>query len=158
MTYWYQKSEVHGFCVWNVETRSAVGYVKPQGKDWRVEDGDNVFVTVVGSRDEADCALADYYKKHSKWQYEGGEYFRWTEFGLLQVQYEQGSWFAIRNGEQTLLRDGVGAGFPAPEQAQRAADGHRSDDPGGSTAPDGLSWFMWDAKLDFPTASDLNRG
>ena len=47
MTYWYQRTGDDCFRIYNVETRSALGCVTRQDKNWRVEDGDDVFVAAV---------------------------------------------------------------------------------------------------------------
>jgi len=155
MTYWYRQTGDDCFCVHNIKTISALGHVSRQEKSWRVEDGERVFVALVGSRSDAGRALSDYYKKHPSWQRgEPNEYFRWTEFGLLQVlEEEPGCWFVCRSAEQPLMRDGEAAVFGTAEQAQRAADAHRGDGPAGPAGTsDGLSWFMYE-KYGFPDAS-----
>jgi hypothetical protein len=147
MTYGYQEDGVDCFFVYNVETRSYLGYVRRQGKNWRVEAADENTVAVVASQSDAGQALADYYEKHRKWQPDGQNgYCMWTEFGELVVRQEQEQprwWFVHRNDEQPLERDGEAVTFPTPEEAQCAAFEHRSDGSAGSTAAsDGLSWFM----------------
>jgi hypothetical protein len=155
MTYCYLPRGDDCFWIQNVETTSAIGHVSRQGKNWHVEDGERISVAVVAARSDAGRDLADYYKKQSSWQRgDLNEYFKWTEFGVLQVlEEEPGCWFVYRNAEQPLMRDGEAANFRTAEQAQRAADAHCSDGPAGSTGTsDGLSWLMIE-KVGFPDAS-----
>ena len=148
MTYRYREEDER-FCIWNTETRSNIGYVSRQGENWRVEDGDNVFVAMVSSRNDAGPILADYYATARKWYPEDmneNSYAMWTEFGCLlaqEVEKQPGCWLACRMGEQYLVRGNETAIFPNLEEAQRAAYAHRSDGSAGSAvATDGLSWFM----------------
>jgi len=133
--------------IYNVETRSLLGHVERHGKSYQVQDGERLPIAVVASINDAGCALADHYQKHREWRQDEdqNEYYVWTEFGLLQVQQEEGSWFVSRNAGQSLMRDGEVATFPTPQEAQSAADAHRSDGPAGSRgSSDGLSWFMYE--------------
>ena len=147
MTLGWRKRDGGDIGIFNVETRSLLGYVERRGKSYQVQDGDNHFVAVVGSMDEAGRVLAAYCEKHARWELDGdNRYGKWTEYGLLQVERgeEPVCWFVSRNGEQTLMRDGEAANFPTQEQAQRAADARRSDAPTGSRGTsDGLSWFTY---------------
>jgi hypothetical protein len=146
-------------CTWvisilNVETKSFLGWVEPHGKSYQVRDGDDRPIGVVGSSmNDAGRILAAYYKKHSRWGPDGDNgYYKWTEYGLLQVKRaeELDCWFVSRNAERDLMRDGEVATFPTPQEAQTAAEAHRSDGWAGSRgSSDGLSWFIVE-KLGLP--------
>jgi hypothetical protein len=145
VTYWYDKWVDGRASIYNVETRGGLGHVERRGKEFHVRDGDYFFVAVVGSKDEVGPALAEYYKKHSKWRYDDvDEYLKWTEFGLLQVKQEQaGCWSAFRHCEQPLMRGDELATFLTPQEAQSAADAHCADGETDSKGiGDGLSWYM----------------
>lgn len=162
MTYWVdERAGDDCFRIYNIETRSCFGYVRRQGKNWRVEDGERVPVAVITSPSDAGSVLGDYYKKHRTWRpdnLDGNGYYKWTEFGFLQVEEEQpGCWFGYRNAEQTLMYEGEAAKFRTPEQAERAVDAHCNDGPAGPGGTrDGLSWFMYD-KPRLPDASTIHE-
>jgi hypothetical protein len=134
------------FRIYNVETKSVIGHVKPEGTIWIVEDGENRRIAVVNSLQEAGPALAAHYDKHSRWVRDGENYFKWTKFGELEVFPLEGrGWAAWRNGERHLMLHDDIAIFASAEEARNAADAHVGDSVAASNqTADALSWFVFD--------------
>ncbi len=132
----------HGMRILGLDAKCFLGYVSLPGSVFHLEnvDGDNV--AIVGSFDEVIPALEAHYDKCSKWQRDDARiYFKWTRFGLLEVEQDQsGKWSAFRNKEP-LLRDDEPAIFQTLKEGQRAAEAHLRDGlPESEPSNDGFTW------------------
>ena len=128
----------------NLDAECILGYVKLPGNGFHLKNMDDENVAIVYSFDEIIPVLEAHYEKCSKWQREdAGEYFKWTQFGLLEVEQDQsGQWSAFRNKE-LLLRDGKSAIFQTLEESQRAAEAHlRNGLPEFDLSNDGFTWLV----------------
>jgi hypothetical protein len=149
MKYLYQTSR-DSVRILNLDAKSILGHVSLSAEEHRVRDVEGNNVANVRSIDDAIPILLDHYEKNARWQCETEkEYFKWTQFGLLEVKQDKlgSSWSAYRNCDYPLLHDGEPAIFATLEEAQRAADAHVGDIlPDFKAKKDGLEWLPMDRR------------
>ncbi len=146
MKYVFQRSR-DSVRILNLDAKSILGHVSLSAGEYRVRDVEGNNIAGVHSIDDAIPVLWAHYEKNARWQRETAKrYFKFTQFGLLEVERDQsGSWLAYRNCHYPLLRDGEPAIFATLEEAQRAADAHVRDIlPDFQAKKDGFEWLPMD--------------
>jgi hypothetical protein len=112
-----------------------LSYIALYGSEYHVQNSEGEEVAVVRSIDDTWSALSKYYMENPRWHRTGTQYFKFTPFGLLQVeraphvlQDASGKWTAYCNFDCLLAHDGEPAIFAAVEDAKCAAEEHLCDE------------------------------
>jgi len=122
-------------CLQHGDSTVCFSYVTRRGSKYHVRNSEGKKVTVVHSINDTWPAIKSYYLKNPRWFLDGSSQFKFTPFGLLQVQRKlhvqqdrSGKWVAYCNLDCLLGSDGEPAIFTSLEEAQCAAEKHLFDE------------------------------